>query len=125
MLSKLAVVLLVAVTTVNAQCSTLCLLFPHELAQRQPVDASQSEGCHRHGSQVPDQPSNGTPCGHQLCVSEKGPQVTPPALDSGPVFPVISAAVSVAPEQVASAGLVEDPSPPPIVNLAAKAILRI
>ena len=125
MLSRFAVVLLVAVTTVTAQCSALCLLFPHEPAQhRQPVDASQSEGCHRHGSQAPDQQNNDTPCGHQLCV-EEGPQITLPTFDSGPVFPVISAAVSVAPEQVVRVVLVEDPSPPPPVNLAAKAILRI
>ena len=127
-LSKLATILLVAVTTVNAQCYALCLASQceHAAKHQEPANSSGSEDCHHHDDAPDRQQSSEGPCGHELCVSEEGQKATPVAASPASAVPVlITASIIVAPDYQVFSRLVEDPSPPPLVSPAAKAILRI
>lgn len=127
-LSKLAVILLAAVTAVNAQCYALCLVSECEHAAKhsQSASSSDSEDCHHRGSGPADQQSDKGPCGHEVCVSEEGQKATPVVANTAWTPPIlVNVSLIVSPDDPVSFLLLEDTSPPPVASVATKAILRV
>lgn len=125
-MSSAVVVLLVALTTANAQCFAACTLFSCSNApgRETPADSSSASSCH-HKDPPTEKHQNNTSCSHQLFLGEARSQALSFVSDLGALFPITSSFASIIQDQLPNTVPAQDLSPPPLPDTARTTILRI
>ena len=123
-LRKLAILLSVAIAIANAQCIAACGILPCNESSAQHQSAPV-EDCHHRKAPPSDKDHGNTTCGHQVFVSDVGPQVSPMALHLEVVAIIAVNVMDPLPQSPLFVDTASDGSPPPPSDLAFRTILRV
>ena len=125
-MGKIAILLVGAVLAASAQCIADCGILPcDESAVRQTAPVEECH--HQHSPEQAPQPDHEhtSNCGHQLFVSEAGPQAVSVHVDFGVVAVLEINLIEPLPTTPALGGTESDRSPPPSLASASRTILRV
>lgn len=122
-MSKIIILMIVALVTASGQCVATCSLLPCHDAAEQPAPVSTGD-CH-HEPPPAQHHSPSTICGHQVFLSEANPQVSLATFDELVVDLVAFHLVAGIPETLVRLDTVAEGSPPPLTDRTTKSILRV
>ena len=121
---KLAILLSVAIAIASAQCIAACGILPCNESSEQHQSAPV-EDCHHRKAPPSDKDHGNTTCGHQVFVSDVGPQASPMALHLAVVAIIAVNVMEPLPQSPLFVDEAADRSPPPPSDLAFRTILRV
>ncbi len=123
-LRKIAILLSVAIAIASAQCIAACGILPcNESAEQH--QSAPVEDCHHRKAPPSDKDHGNTTCGHQVFVSDVGPQASPMVLHLAVVAIIAVNVMEPLPQSPLFVDAASDSSPPPPSDLAFRTILRV
>ncbi|MEO8339936.1 MAG: hypothetical protein ABI604_09500 [Nitrospirota bacterium] len=123
-MGKIAILMVGVVLAASAQCMAACGVLPcNDSAARQTAPV---EDCHHeHSPAPPSDHDHSSTCGHQLLISEAGPQAASMHIDLGMMALLAVNLSEPLPETPVLVGTESDRSPPPSPASASRTILRV